>query len=81
MPTVFIIFGYRFSFFSNDHEPIHIHIYKGDAEAKYNVVPEVELVDNYGFKNSELKLIESIVEENKEIIIARWTEFFKSKKQ
>jgi len=26
MPTVFIIFGLRFMFFANDHEPVHIHI-------------------------------------------------------
>ncbi len=76
MPTLFILLGFRFFFWSNDHEPIHIHISKGDAEAKYNVCG-VELVENFGFKKSELRLIESIIEENKDIIIDRWNDYFK----
>ena len=32
MPTIFIIFGLIFMFFANDHEPVHIHAVKGDAE-------------------------------------------------
>jgi hypothetical protein len=76
MPTVFIFLGFKFSFFSNDHEPIHIHVSRGGATAKFNLLPEVLLTKNSGFKNSELKMIESILEENKEIIIERWKEFF-----
>lgn len=34
-------------------------------------------MDNRGLKPAELKLAESIVEENKEIITARWNEYFK----
>ncbi|MDE6342597.1 MAG: DUF4160 domain-containing protein [Muribaculaceae bacterium] len=76
MPTLFIIFGFRFFFWSNEHDPIHIHIIKGEAEAKYNI-EEVTLVENYGFKSNELRMIEAIIEENKEIIIERWNEYFK----
>lgn len=76
MPTLFILLGFRFFFWSNDHKPIHVHISKGDCEAKYHV-ENIELVENYGFKNNELRLIESILEENRDIIIERWNEFFK----
>lgn len=77
MPTLFILFGFRFFFWSNEHEPAHVHIKKGDAVAKYNVL-NLELVENYGFKKNELKMIESIIEENKEIIVERWHEHFKN---
>ncbi len=76
MPTLFIIFGFRFFFWSNEHEPIHVHISKGDAEAKYEV-ESLSLVENFGFKKNELRMIESIIEENREIIIGRWNESFK----
>ena len=79
MPTLFFLFGYRFFFWSNDHEPIHVHVSKGDSEAKFNVI-DVELIENYGFKKNELSLIESLIEENKEVIIARWKEYFKKEK-
>ena len=49
MPTLFIIFGFRFMFYSNDQTHIHIHVIKDGNEAKYNVEP-MELVFNQGFK-------------------------------
>jgi hypothetical protein len=67
-------------FYSNDHEPIHVHVVKGGAEARFQVLPEVVLLDNRGLKPAELKLAESIMEENKEIIAARWNEFFNKQK-
>ena len=78
MPTIFIIFGFRFAFYSNDHEPIHVHVIKEECEAKYNVVP-VQRIYNHGFKKHEISLIESIIEENVEVITSRWKEFFKTK--
>ena len=80
MPTLFILFGFRFMFYSNDHEPIHIHAIRGNTQAKFNVFPSVELVENNGLKTSELKLVESVIEENKEIIIERWNELFNGEK-
>lgn len=79
MPTLFIFFGFRFMFYSNDHEPIHVHVIKGDAEARFQVLPEVSLIDNNGLKSAEIKLAESIVEDNKELIIERWQTYFKDK--
>ena len=75
MPTIFIFFGLRFMFYSDDHEPIHVHVIKDKHEAKYNV-EKVEQVYNYGFKLHELKLIESVIEENREVIIDRWKKYF-----
>lgn len=34
------------------------------------------MVHNHGFKKHELKLIESIIEENVEVITERWNNFF-----
>ncbi len=76
MPTLFILFGFKFMFYSNDH----IHAVRGGTSAKFNVLPDVVLVENHGMKPAELKLVESIVEENKEIIIERWNTFFNGSK-
>ena len=46
MPTLFTVFGCRFLFYSNDHEPIHVHVIKGSSEARFQVYPEVKLLDN-----------------------------------
>lgn len=80
MPTLFILMGMRFFFYSNDHEPIHVHVSKGkgkgEHKAKFQVLPTIELVENNGLKIKDIKLAESVIEENKEIIIERWKEFF-----
>ena len=62
-------------FYSNDHEPVHIHIIKDNCEAKYNVAPLCQ-VYNHGFKKQQIAIIESIIEENAEIIIDRWNQHF-----
>jgi hypothetical protein len=55
MPTVFVFFGFRFMFFSNDHDPVHIHVVKGKGRVKtyavYQVFPETILLDNKGLKS------------------------------
>lgn len=66
-------------FYSNDHEPIHVHVIKGESEARFQIQPEVILLDNKGLKPAELKLAESLVEENKEMIIERWKVYFANK--
>lgn len=75
MPTVFIVFGFTFKFYSNDHQPLHIHVLKDGHKAKYSLFP-VRLVENQGLKPSELKLVESIIEENQELIVEHWNRFF-----
>lgn len=74
MPTLFIVFGLRFYFYSNEHLPIHIHVRNADGEAKFEV-EEVRLVSNKGLKNKDVKLAESIIEENRTIIIKKWKEY------
>ena len=75
MPTLFIVFGMRFYFYSEEHFPIHIHVKNADGKAKFNVEPEIELVYNKGIKQKDLKLAREIILENKDIIIARWNEY------
>ncbi|MDR0668071.1 MAG: DUF4160 domain-containing protein [Prevotellaceae bacterium] len=78
MPTIFIFFGLRFVFFSNDHEPIHVHVIRGKTTelAVFQVLPDVKLLKNTGIASHELKMAEAIIEENKEVIIEAWNTFF-----
>ena len=34
MPTVLHIHGFRFIIWPSDHEPPHVHVFRGDGEAK-----------------------------------------------
>jgi hypothetical protein len=67
-------------FFSNEHDPVHIHVVKGKGAVKewavFQVAPEIVLLENNGLKANELKMAEMVVEENKEIIMQSWNQFF-----
>lgn len=39
MPTVLRKNGFEFFFWSNDHSPAHIHVFKAGGEAKFNPNP------------------------------------------
>ena len=72
MPELFRMFGMRFFFFSLEHLPIHIHVRNADGEAKFDVVPEVKLIQSKGMKLKDLVLAEALVTERKEEIITEW---------
>ena len=76
MPTLLILFGLRFYFYVNDHQPIHVHVENADGEAKFELETDVKLVYNKGLKNKDLRLAESIIEENRENFIEQWKKVF-----
>ncbi len=76
MPTVLFIFGIRFFFYPNDHEPIHVHIeYQGKA-AKIQVMPEIAVIENNGIKAPTIKKALEAVTFYKEDIINEWHKIF-----
>jgi hypothetical protein len=75
MPTLFIIFGLRFYFYSDEHLPIHVHIENGDGKAKINIAPDIEVVSNIGIKAKDIKKALIIIEMYKDDIIAKWKEY------
>lgn len=76
MPTVLFIFGIRFFFYPNDHEPIHIHVQYQGAFAKIQVVPEIAVIENCGLKPQTLKKALETVAFYKDDIIAEWHKVF-----
>ncbi len=78
MPTVIRIGPYRFFFYSNENgEPAHIHIQRDRMLAKFWLKP-IALASSTRFSSKELRKLESLVIENKEILLEAWNEFFSS---
>ena len=75
-PTVFRERGYRFFFFSREEARPLIHVYSGDGEAKYWIEPDVELAKSYGFNPTQLRDIQAIIEEHRNVIQTAWREHF-----
>ena len=80
MPTVLKLLGMRFFYWAREHEPIHVHVQKGDAEARFDLEPEIKLTTNMGFKPHELAIAEEVIKDNNDFIIEHWKLFFKKSK-
>lgn len=67
----------RFFFYSREHEPIHVHVKNSDGKAKFDITKEgIVLVKNEGIKTKDIKAAEMVLEENKELAIEKWNEYF-----
>jgi hypothetical protein len=76
MPTIFRDRPYRFFFYSGDRdEPMHVHVERDDKTAKVWLEP-LRLCNSDGFKRSELSEILRIIEQNREIMMEAWNDYF-----
>ena len=76
MPTICRDGPFRFFFYSGDRdEPMHIHVERDDKIAKVWLEP-LRLCNSGGFKISELSKILRIIEQNREIMMEAWNDYF-----
>lgn len=79
MPVVFRHKGFRFFFYSNEgepFEPLHVHVRKGESEAKLWLEPTPCVARVYGLTPKELREVIEKATENKETIRRYWNEHF-----
>lgn len=85
MPKIFEYFGFIFYFYSNEHEPIHVHVLHGDKESVFELI----MMDGIlaGIRVREKKGAEPLPEKDKRTaeefikkyhknIIQKWVKFF-----
>ena len=76
MPTLLIVFGIRFFFYMDEHEPIHVHISYGGKKAKIELVPTVKVVYNHGIKDQVMKKALNTCNNYRDDFIAEWCKCF-----
>ena len=79
MPVILRYKGYKFFFFSNEgnpREPLHVHVRKAEASAKFWLEPQVALSDSYGLSGQELRELAQVISDNRQLIERAWHEFF-----
>ena len=79
MPTVLRHGSYRFFFYSNEgspREPVHVHVQRGGAMAKFWLQPHVVIAESYGLNASALRELTRIVVANQATVERAWHEHF-----
>jgi len=80
LPVILRTRGFNFFFFSNEGnplEPMHIHVRKGDATAKFWLEPAIMLAGSYEMSAKELIEVRNIIIENFQQIEGSWNEYFR----
>ena len=90
MPKIFESFGFIFLFYSNEHEPIHVHVMKDGHEAIFEIILENgELVEIHRRNSNKIPPLsekdaataEAFVKKYYKNIVDKWVNFFIYKKR
>lgn len=85
MPKIFEYFGFIFLFYSNEHEPIHVHVMKEGHEAVFEIILENgELVEIHRrisgkmppLNEKDSATAEAFVRKYYKNIVDKWINFF-----
>ena len=55
---------------------MHVHVVSSDGEAKFLIEPEIELAQNYGLSERDLRAIKALIEEHEDGIRSAWRQHF-----
>ena len=76
MPTVLLLNGWRFHFFTNErNEPIHIHAEKAERECKYWLdVDAFNIREAFAYNMSprDTRDVRKIIFEHFDLLVAEW---------
>ena len=85
MPKIFEYFGFIFYFYSNEHEPIHVHVLHGGKESIFDLIMmngelvEVRIREKKGAESlpeKDKRTAEEFIRKYHKNIINKWVKFF-----
>lgn len=85
MPKIFEYFGFIFYFYSNEHEPIHVHVLHGARESVFELIMmngelvEVRVREKKGaepLSEKDRRTVEEFIRKYQKNIIDKWVKFF-----
>lgn len=74
MPTIINVNGFRIIIWPADHEPPHVHVFKGKGEAKINIASPHNLVTVYDLTKQDIRQALELVAENESLLLVAWRE-------
>lgn len=85
MPKIYEYFGILIFFYSNEHEPIHVHARKGDNESKAEFIIENGEIKEIIIKNvvgisplqtNDLKKFKEFLSTFAQDVVRKWIDYF-----
>jgi hypothetical protein len=85
MPKIYEYFGLIFLFYSNDHNPVHVHVKYGEYLSKVEFIYEdgvltaakfIDVINNKGIPKSKEKEAVEFIKMFHAQIVQKWIQFF-----
>ena len=89
MPKIFEYFGFIFYFYSNEHEPIHVHVIHGSQESIFDLIlmegllADIRIREKKGaepLSEKDKRTAKTFIEKYYRNIVDKWVKFFVMKK-
>ncbi len=77
MPTVLRKNGFQIIIYTEDHPPMHVHIFKAEGELIVNIgdeLADISIREYRGMRRSDRRLALRLVTENLIILVEKWRE-------
>ena len=90
MPKIFEYFGFIFYFYSNEHEPIHVHVKHSGKESIFEMIMmngelvRIDIREKTGVEplsGKDKRIVEEFIRKYSKNIIQKWVRFFVMKQQ
>lgn len=75
-PTIFREGAFRFFFFSREESRMHVHVSHTDGEAKFWLVPKIELASQQGLSTRQLSEALILITDHQQEITNAWHTHF-----
>lgn len=72
MPTVLTEAGFRVKINTDDHTPMHVHVWHQGSVLIVEFETEIVSRDNFGFNRREERRALEIVRSNRELLVKEW---------
>lgn len=71
MPTVLRQHGFEIMIYTHDHEPMHVHVFKGSGEIIIEL-SDISIREAYAMSSRDMRKAQAIVAANQEFLIGAW---------
>lgn len=71
MPTVLIVNGFKVMIYTHDHEPGHVHVFKGEGEVIISL-DDLSVRACYDMKARDVRAAQEIVSDNQDFLQDEW---------
>ena len=85
MPEIFEYLNLTFSFYSNEHEPIHVHVKASERESIFDLIIKEKVLEEIKKRNrkgkepltgKEVAIATAFIEQYSSEIVEKWVNFF-----